>query len=257
MGGVSTGAFIRGVSGVPDSALLFQSAIPFILAGGTATNQFTVNSTGLVTALPTLPITSGFAFFYLPSGVTGTAGWYYAQVVSATSVQLYTARYTTGDPRLAVPTVLVVQSTTAGNYSQTVGSQITGYQITVPGGSMGPNGSIRTHHWVNFRSITTQNVFGARFGSLVSNEYLGQGIGDNSPNIGIQSYLISVINNNNAARQYAPAFAGDTTNVSNITPAYFTTNTAVDFPLTNYMQLGNAAALMIAVGVRIELFYGA
>ena len=251
MGGVSTGAFIRGVSGVPDSGLLFQSAIPFILAGGTATNQFTVNSTGLVTALPTLPFTSGFAFVYIPSGVTGTAGWYYAQVQSATSVQLYTARYTSGDPRLAVPTVLVVQSTTAGNYSQLL-TQIVAHQYTLPGGSMGPNGSIRHTTLAAHAATGTQNVYAGNFGAL---NLFSNGLVVTAN--GIVGISQSIFNMNATNRQIVNSFTSDTAGNNSVAPGYGSVNTSADVTFDIRLTIGAAINYVIVSALRVELFYGA
>lgn len=234
--------------------VLFQSAIPFILAGGTATNQFTVNSAGLVTALPTLPITSGFAFVYMPSGVTGTAGWYYAQVLSATSVQLYTARYTSDDPKLAVPTVLVAQSTTANNYSQTNGN-INAVQVTIPGGSMGPNGSIEgVASWLPNASANTKTL-GITF--------------DNQPTPVWQQtsttvvtrydnrFALANVNSQLAQAVVSASFSGGFSGVA-IGDVAYTSNTATDRVMAFQMQLNTVGAdfLILRYG-RLDLRYGA
>jgi hypothetical protein len=239
---------------------IFQSAIPFILAGGTATNQFTINATGLVTALPTLPFSTGNVWIYMPA-ITGlgggTAGWFYAAVQSTTSVQLYTARYTSGDPKLFVPTTLVQPSgVTAGNYSQSaVGTATATYQITVPGGSMGPNGSLRTTHMGLYRSVTSQSVLATTFGGS-GNLYMQQGQAANDPNNGQIAFICSIMNINSVSRQYAPAFQGDTVNNTNNSAAFFSVNTANDVTMTATIQLGNAGSYSILQGARIEVFYG-
>lgn len=231
--------------------VLFQSAIPFILAGGTATNQFTVNSAGLVTALPTLPITSGFAFVYMPSGVTGTAGWYYAQVQSATSVQLYTARYTSGDPRLAVPTVLVAQSTTANNYSQTVTSLIQYHSgIVLPGGSMGPNGQLTYGIETSHLNSANNKIFTAGIG--------GNEIFNSSGNNVTYSRQIATTNNRNSQainfcnRSIFGGFGG-----GGSTAGRYTINTAVDQNITSFMRIDDPAEFLIVERVSVEVRYGA
>lgn len=238
--------------------ILAQSAIPFILAGGTNVNQFTISATGALSALPTLPITSGNAFFYMPSGIPGlSAGWYYAQINSATTAQLYTATYTSGDPRLAVPASPTAPSgITAGSYSQTTGSAITAHQITLPGGSMGPNGTLRTQHWCMWRAVTTANSFAATFGGAFNN-YWGNTQAVNDPNVGLMSLQISIVNVNSASRQYMPAYAGDTSINTNLAPTFYSVNTASDVTMTTQITLGNAAAYSIIHGLRYEVMYGA
>jgi hypothetical protein len=143
--------------------VLFQSAIPFILAGGTATNQFTISATGGITALPTFHAPASYpypAFMYMPA-ITGlgdgTAGWFYASITGANSAQLYLARYTSGDPKLAVPTTLVLPSgVTAGNVTQST-SAITAMSFTVPGGTIGPNGLLRANMRLSLNLAT--NIF--------------------------------------------------------------------------------------------------
>lgn len=46
--------------------IVFQTGIPFILAGGStggSVNQFTISASGALSNLPPLPFTSGFGFF--------------------------------------------------------------------------------------------------------------------------------------------------------------------------------------------------
>lgn len=234
--------------------VLFQSAIPFILAGGTATNQFTVNSAGLVTALPTLPITSGFAFFYLPSGVTGTAGWYYAQVQSATSVQLYTARYTSGDPKLAAPTTLVTQSTTAGNYSQTTGVDIQGPAFTLLGGSMGPNGTLRAYLAVSMTGSVNTKAYRLRFGTTgisgVSSAFSSNstgGFGCVLQNVNSQS-INKVFNGNSSFQPYSNSGGGF---------GYSSVNTAADQTVNFSLNISTASEMAMFEYYNVDLMYGA
>ena len=126
--------------------VVFQTAIPFILPGGSATSQFTISATGALSNITAMPVSTGFGFFYMPSGITGlSSGWYYGQILSTTTAQLSTATYTSGDPQLAVPTTFTNPSgITPGNYTQATSAtaDIAGPIATVSGGALGANGAI-------------------------------------------------------------------------------------------------------------------
>ena len=99
-------------TGIPDGAprVLLQSAISFILAGGTAggsSNQFTMGNNGALSTLPVLPTTySGGAFIYMPANAIfagSAAGWYWFVASATTAGTVYNNAYTGGDPKAAVP----------------------------------------------------------------------------------------------------------------------------------------------------------
>lgn len=249
----------RGISQSP--YVLAQSAIPFILAGGTggAGTQFTISATGALSTLPTLPITSGNAFVYMPTatvpGLTG--GWYYALIQSATTAQLYTATYTSGDPRLAVPASPVAPTgITAGSYSQTTGVDITSTQITLPGGSMGPNGSLRSATSVSHTAATTQNVYALNFGTS-GFVIWGNALAVNTPNTGVVNHQLTTYNVNSASRQYCASYLQDTGGGANNTPTTGSVNTANDVNLQNQLRIGAAGNFVIQHAIRHEVMYGA
>lgn len=124
--------------------ILAQSAVPVALApnGTVATN----GAITLVTALPTTY--SGGAWVRLPAGavVGGLAGLYWC-VFSSTTVGAVKTNFI--DPANAftpyIPSgALVAAVGSNAAYTQTTGADITLANITVPGGAMGSNGSIRT-----------------------------------------------------------------------------------------------------------------
>ena len=238
--------------------ILAQSAIPFILAGGTGGTgtQFTISATGALSTLPTLPFTSGNAFVYMPTGITGLAsGWYYALIQSATTAQLYTATYTSGDPRLAVPASPVAPSgITAGSYSQTTGSNIIAHQITVPGGTMGPNGSFRYTELLSWSAATTQNIYQTNFGAL---NLISNGLAVNTPNTGIIGMTQSLFNVNSASRQVFNPFISDAANQNTVSPTYGSLNTGADVTFDSRLQLGAASNFAMINALRLEVMYGA
>jgi len=241
--------------------VLAQSAIPFILAGGTAgggLNQFTAGAAGAISTLPTLPTTySGGAFLYLPAGTyagQASAGWYWFVGSSTTAGTVYNNRYTSGDPRLAVPTSPTAFGAGVGLVTQTTASALTAHQITIPGGSLGPNGRVRTQNHLVYTAVSTQNLWTSFFGAA---QVMGQGMSVNSPNVGLQAAIVSVMNTNSQAAQYFHNYAGDTVNSSNLSPGYSAVNTANNVTFSTQLQLGNAQAFVIYQGLILEVMYGA
>lgn len=127
--------------------ILDQSAVPRILpssGSSNATGQIT-----LTTALPYQP--SGVVYIYLPAGVVtagsaGTGAGMYPVIFSSTTV-------------CQIQGTAVV--TANGAYTQTTGSDLTLATVTVPGGAMGVNGSLRTdNNWsiANTAGAKTQSV---------------------------------------------------------------------------------------------------
>lgn len=137
---------------------IIQGGIPFILpSSGSMANN------GALTVTTALPTTYPNAYVYLPANAVAAgsaAGWYYAVFSSTTAATVYNNRYTTGFPTIpASPTAF--STTGPGAYTQTSGSDIQGPNTTIPGGSMGPNGSLETMmlgHVQNSVNIKTMRV---------------------------------------------------------------------------------------------------
>jgi hypothetical protein len=233
--------------------VLFQSSIPFILAGGTATNQFTISATGALSNLPTLPITSGNAFIYLPA-ITGlTAGWYYSNILSATTAQISTSRYTSGDPLLAIPAVFTNPAgITAGNYSQTTATGITAHQITLPGGSIGPSGNL--YGELSMTCPNSANTKGLRINLAAA--IVGYVDATTTPGATLTS---RVSNRNSQSSQVNFVNSGviGGTGQQNSGASYASVNTAVDQTVSALAQLNNAAEFVLVERFRLEVMYGA
>ena len=119
-----------------------QSAVPVILpSSGTITN-------GVLSALTALPTAYGGAWMYFPAGASlpSGAGLYWVSSVTTTGGNITTtfanaaAAFT---PDIPSNPVLITSGGAA--YTQTIGSDITLANVTVPGGSMGSNGALRTN----------------------------------------------------------------------------------------------------------------
>lgn len=132
------------------SYILAQSAIPMIVP-----SSGTMGANGALTGLTAL----GYGtfprpcFMYFPAGKVysgSLAGMYYAVLTSATTATVYNNKYTSGLPHLSIPgSPTAVVDAGPGAYTQTTAAQIVLSAITVPGGSMGPNGRIHvTADWI-------------------------------------------------------------------------------------------------------------
>jgi hypothetical protein len=236
--------------------VLFQNAIPFILAGGTATNQFTISATGALSALPTLPITSGPAFFYMPTGITGlTSGWYYGTVLSATTAQISTSRYTSGDPLLAIPAVFTNPSgITAGNYSQTTATDIQGPAFTLTGGSMGPNGSLRAYLAVSITASANNKTFRLRFGTTGAS-----GVASNFASASVAGFgtVVQNVNSQSVNKCLVGQSSFQPYSISSGGMTYLTVNTAADVVVNFSLNIANAAEFAMTEYYNIEVLYGA
>ena len=118
---------------------LIQSAIPFVLASG----SIVMGNNGAFTGMQALNTTYPDAYTYWPVdsiAVGVPAGWYYTVFSSTSAGTVYNNRYTGGQPSLpASPTAFA--TTGPGAVTQTL-TLVSGPQVTLPGGSMGPNGRL-------------------------------------------------------------------------------------------------------------------
>ena len=176
IGNDTTEKGVRSASG-PSAIILLQSAVPFILAGGTAgggSNQFTMGNNGALSTLQTLPTTYLLGgWIYMPAGAIFTAGagsaageyWFVGS--STTAGQVFNNQYTSGNP--APPAVLVPFVTTGpGVVTQTVGTAIDMVSITVPGGCIGPNGSLNTDELCTCNNNANVKTLTHNYGGLTA-----------------------------------------------------------------------------------------
>jgi hypothetical protein len=128
-----------GVSSVPGVRKFASSAIPFIISptGSMANN-------GAITLGTALPVTYPNAYLFLPASAVSagsSAGWYFTQFSSATVGTVFNNTYVSGQPN--IPSSPIAFATTGpGAYTGVITSQV-GPNYSVPGGSMGANGTLR------------------------------------------------------------------------------------------------------------------
>lgn len=131
--------------------ILAQSGMPVILPSSGASN-----ASGQITHTTALPYQPGGTVqVYLPAGVVvgdATGGLYPAVYSSTTVCQL------TGNP-----------ATANAAYTQTTGARVQLVATTVPGGALGPNGSLRALVWWSHPGNTNTKIEDVRFGGLPLN----------------------------------------------------------------------------------------
>ena len=133
---VSDGTIWRPLNGC---VMLFNTAIPVGLPGGGS-----IGNNGALTLTTALQTTYSSIYLYFPANAISAgsaAGIYYVVMSSTTAGTIYNNTYTGERP--TVPSSPTAFSTTGpGAYTQTVGSDITMYSVTIKGGTMGLDGCI-------------------------------------------------------------------------------------------------------------------
>lgn len=147
----------------PGVKIIALSGIPFIIAPtGTMANNGGVT---LGTALPTI---YGNAYIFLPAGaiaagVPAASTWYFCQMSSTTVGIVFNNIYTTGVPTIpSSPTAFV--TTGPGAYTGVIANAV-GPQITVPAGTVGPNGALRTYFINSVNANTNSKTLIYKIGS--------------------------------------------------------------------------------------------
>lgn len=155
-----------GAAGVAQK--LAASAIPFIIAPtGTMANNGAIT---LGTALPTIYAN---AFIFLPASAIqagSAAGWYFAQMTSATVGTVFNNTYLSGAP--SIPAAPVAFATVGpGAYAGVITLQ-NAIQITIPGNSLGPNGTIRYAFTMSCPSNADNKQVNAAYAALAASQTL-------------------------------------------------------------------------------------
>lgn len=122
---------------------LGQSTLPFVLLpSGTMGNNgaYTTANAAQATAYPN-------AYCSVPAGAIATGvpaaqTWYYCTFSTTQAATLFNNIYTSGTPAIpASPTAFA--TTGPGAFTQTTGSNIAAYTLSIPGNTIGLNGSIQ------------------------------------------------------------------------------------------------------------------
>ena len=107
-----------------------------------------VAANGAVTLTTAMALTYPSIWLYFPAGAlfaASSAGFYYCTMSSTTAAQAYNIRLTSGAPYLPSAADLTAGAIVAagpGAYTQTTSTQLDAITISIPGGTMGPNGML-------------------------------------------------------------------------------------------------------------------
>ena len=225
---------------LPLPQVLSQSAIPVILApnGTVATN-------GTITLGTALPAIYANAWVRLPAGavVGGAAGLYYATFSSAT-VGVITTTFsdasTAFTPYIQASTIVAVGSNAA--YTQATAADITLANITVPGGLMGANGTVRSNAFGTTPSTAASKTVGLKFGGVLT------GFATSTSSGGVS--FDNRVKNRGVASQFYHESRGFAQNLQN---GYLAINTAADQQVSFTGNIATATDYIVLEGYTIEV----
>lgn len=164
----NSGAKILGFVNPDGSETLFSktfgSAIPFIMvASGNITS-----TTGNITTGTAHDYVVGPSYVYFPANAlnaTSPAGWYYTNWTAATLGVVYADTYTNGVP--SIPANPQPLTTVIGAYTQVTGFDAVGPNYTIPGGALGPNGTVEWGRIINNNNSAGAKTYNTYFGGTL------------------------------------------------------------------------------------------
>ncbi len=254
----------KGVKSSPGSQTVMSVGIPFVippgdgganglLFSGTA-GAFTLSAAILANAWNLLK----GAWCYMPASFGGSAypaGWYWAVFSSDTAGTLYVNTYSSGVPvRPASPTNFPVNL--SGRLNQTT-SEITGPAgFLVPGGALGPNGTIKAY----LRTLGNNGATNKILRSYLDSTLVGQ-ISNITTNPNAE-YLVSICNQGSEALQcnsrtsYVTGVGSAGSSVSGA-PDYSSVDTGSDKSFSISLQNNTNTGSFILLHADATVTYGA
>jgi len=238
--------------------------VPFVIlpGDGSATGMFFTNSAGAFTLTVGAIVTNAWnalkgCWCYLPAnfgGKTYPAGWYWAVFTSDTAGTLYTDTYDSGTPeRPASPTPF---PTNLSGWLTTTTSEITGPTgFDLLGGSMGPNGSLKSHVRV--------------YGNVTGNKFFRMYVGSTAVMVIVPTtlpnteFLFSVRNQGVENLQVGPrggaraTLGVNTADGSVFTSEFTTIDTSVDQTISYSLQLSSNQGCAVLANFDVTCTYGA
>jgi hypothetical protein len=219
--------------------ILAQSAVPVCLApNGTVATNGTVT---LGTALPTTY--SGGIWLRLPAGAVsgGSAGLYYTVMSSTTVGQVYTEFVDPANPFTPyIPSTLVAATGSNVAYTQTTATEITLVNVTLPGGAMGANGSVRSDIYIEYNNSAGNKTFLAKLGAFTYQSVI-------NTTTTFLAMMRLVWNRGDVARQVSHTSPPLGT-TSGVVAATGTVNTAVDQTMIISANLATATDFAMVAG---------
>jgi hypothetical protein len=222
--------------------MIHQSGVPMILP-----SSGSIGNNGALTGLTALPATLTSAYMYFPANAISAgsaAGWYYVVMSSTTAGTIYNNTYTSGVPRIpSSPTAFA--TTGPGAYTQTTGADITALSISIPGGTLGINGSM-----INYPAIFTNSTAGNKIFRLKMGGSILNNLGFTTS---LESFLVCVFKNAGAANvNISNNVAGFGTNTAN-SPTMSSIDTSSDQTLTVTMNLATATDYIGTFGLHTQI----
>ncbi len=219
------------------SYILAQSAVPLIMLPSGTNISATGAISPLTNSLPSTP--SGVVRVYCFAQAGLAAGMYYATFTSPSSLQLYLDAAAT-----VTPTGITPGSYVGGTTEVVLAS------VTVPGGSLGPNGQLRFDcllNWFNSANTKTLNI-----------KLAGQQIGGFSPTTSASGGARYSMRNRGTNRQVVgfPNGSYDWVTARSGSTYTLTVDTTVDqvFTITGVLQ--SLAEWFIIEGYTVEVLPG-
>lgn len=227
---------------------LGQSTLPFVLvpSGSFGNNgAYTTANAAQVTAYPN-------AYCSVPAGAIATGvpaaqTWYYCTWQSTTAATFFNNTYTSGTP--AIPGSPTAFATTGpGAFTQTTGSNIPAYTLSIPGNTIGLNGSIVVQFSKSNNNSGNSKTFSVSystysFGSIAVTTATGGGFPAAFSNRGVANV------------QTLLGGSGLTFNGTG-TPAYGAIDSTAAQNLVVNLQLATATDTMVLESAVVELLPG-
>jgi hypothetical protein len=229
----------------PISFILKQSAIPVILAP-----NGTVAANGVVTLGTALPTTYASAWVYLPAGAIsgGAAGLYYAVFSSTTVGQIYTT-FVSGASAFTpyIPASLTAAVGSGSAYTQTTAT-VSLLNITLSGGLMGANGSVRVRRLMQRNATGISNAnHGVFLGGVDMYSNLSLTTANRMAGV-VSTFANRGVQNSQIAPYYAPDTGFNTAVATGLS-----VNTAIDQPLSIQCSLITATDYIVLEGFTVEV----
>lgn len=149
---------------VPGRQTIGQVRVPMAIpSSGSMANN------GAVTLTTALDQTYPNIYLYMPAGAiaaASTAGYYYATCSSGTACTLFNNPYVSGTPSIpASPTAFA--TTGPGAYTQTTGSNLTCYSLSIAGNTLGIYDEIQTHGVATYNNNADLKTFVMNYGGFL------------------------------------------------------------------------------------------
>lgn len=245
---------------------IFQCGIPFVIfAGDGGSNGFSFTGTNGVFTLSAATPFAGLGstvlsgcYAYIPAAAGGlAAGWYWCVMSDDTNGEIFAETYITGTgtPKyIASPTQL--PNCTAGRITQTT-AVVTAVSFTMPGGSLGPNGIMRSvKKWISSSTANNKLVrvtvgSGLHFSVTQTTASNDQLVASTRQNTGVETAQIG--NRTSAllsawdAGTSANSYSGDRTTI----------DTRVDQTVSFAMQIAATTDSVIIIPMQFSVQYGA